>query len=124
MGVRANMNGGSRRNLWLFIGVCYFVVPAVLVAIYGPQLAGAYKDWAVPPPDLTRFISHTYIFSFSFVLGVVPVVLAWFSARKNELSKSIWYAATLVVAGAQLLWAYLVWLGLWLPMSVLNSVVG
>ena len=118
------MTTENKRNIWLFVGVIYFIIPALFIAVRGPEIAGYYQTKVVPPPSLTMWAIHSYSSSLLFILGVVPVLMAWFDSRRKLLCSSHWYPIAIFMGGAQLVWVYLIWLGLWLPIAKMEKVVG
>lgn len=110
--------------LWLVGGMSYYVVPAVMVAGLGPQYELMYQGFGEDVPVLTKIAIGIYPGTFGFVVGVAPVMLAWFSSRQALLVESVWFSISVVLGTIYAVWLFVLWYGLYWPLAILRDVVG
>ena len=106
-----------------WLGMAYFIAPALIVVYVAPSYETIYEGLTAEPPALTVWSLERYHYTLSFLLVVAPLlVLARGKKSEKALQVSL-VVICIILMFAYALWLLVMWYGIVHPMNVLNSVV-
>lgn len=100
------------------------IVPAVIAVILSRRYSRFYQGIAVAPPTLTHWALEAYPYTPLFLLWLSPIFLLSKSTPDARTRQITLVATTTVVLAVFALWLAFLWLGIYMPIHDLNTVVG
>ena len=85
----------NKKDILLILGLAYFLIPSIFVAIYAPKYELMLRGMGAELPSLTGYMIDTYSFSFVIMFfGVFSLIVNYFC--KNN----VWFNIAIFLSGA------------------------